>query len=116
MSWTCLSSLIATVIRPIDAITADMYLFLFHLDTPLTSLLLFSTITETVTTGTVTVSRVESVPTYATMCTNDPALYRSACLCNSVVPSTVTAATPTVVVIEKVAATTVVEAINYQGV
>ncbi|KAI9147199.1 hypothetical protein HJFPF1_13232 [Paramyrothecium foliicola] len=73
------------------------------------------TIVQTVTTATVTVTRAEVVPAYATKCVGDPALYRSACLCNTVAVPTVTAATPTVIVVEEVAATTTVAPLVYQG-
>jgi hypothetical protein len=76
---------------------------------------LYSTIVQTVTTATVTVSRDEIVPAYATKCVGDPALYKSACLCNTVVAATVTAATPTVTQIVEVAATTTVAPIAFQG-
>ena len=73
------------------------------------------TVTQTVTTSTVVVSRAEVVPAYATKCVGDPALYRSACLCNTVAVSTVTAAVPTVIEVVEVAATSTVAPLVYQG-
>jgi hypothetical protein len=73
------------------------------------------TVTQTVTTATVIVTRDEIVPEYATKCVGDPVLYRSACLCNTVAVPTVTAEVPTVVEVVKVAATSTVAPLVYQG-
>ncbi|KFA61897.1 hypothetical protein S40285_10429 [Stachybotrys chlorohalonatus IBT 40285] len=74
------------------------------------------TVTQTITTSTVVVERVPVVPTYATQCANDPVMYASACLCNTVSVSTVTVTAPTVVEVVEVAATITVAPIVYQGV